>query len=183
MRIGKKQIKGALTGDLWIKAYDSVLTSAATTVTISGLDGNTDKDYRLLCRFVNGYAGSTEFQLYPNNDTGNNYDREGLYGINTTAGSYKNAAFGYVFLTAADTSLGNLAMADCLIYPPTGRMRPFVISEIQTISGTTIGAVAESRTIWRDTSSNITSLVIKANQTNGLGVGSSIELWKRVDKI
>lgn len=147
------------------------------------LDGNLDKNYRLLCRFVNGFAGSTEFQIYPNNDTTANYDREGLYGINTTAGSYKNAAFGYVFLTAADTSAGNLAMADCSIYSASGYLRPFMISEIQTINGTTIGAVAESRTIWRNTTDNITSFVLKANQTGGIGAGSSIELWRRANKI
>ena len=146
------------------------------------LDGNTDEEYRLLCRFQNDYNGSSNYLIRPNNDSGSNYGRQGMYGINATTGAYRNTAESNLFLSACD-SLNSLAQLDTLIYAKSGYSRTFITTEVQTVAGTTITGVSMIGGVWNDTSSNITSLVVYCNQTNGFGVGTSIELWKKVNKI
>ena len=74
-------------------------------------------------------------------------------------------------------------MTEALIYAKSGYTRTVLHSSIYYASGTTVTGLEVRGSSWNNTADNITSIVIGASTTNGLGVGTSIELWKKVNKI
>jgi len=177
MRIGQKYITGTFAADQWVKIYENILSSAATSVTISSLDGDTDEEYRLIIRTVNGYNGAVNYLLRLNNDTGSNYGRQTINGSGSSVTAarlvYSGALTGYI------ESLNSLSLVNTIIHAKSGYIRT-ILTELNTeISGTTIGYLYLIGLSWNNTADNITSLVIFADQTNGLGVGTSIELFKK----
>jgi hypothetical protein len=182
MKIGKKQILGSLKADLWIKVYDNVLTSAATSVTISGLDGDTDEEYRFLIRAIVG-AASTSIYIRPNNDAGTStYGEQWIHGSNTTIEGYRQTTgVGFYCHPWSGMASGDFNLSDTLIHAKSGYLRT-AITQAMAGSGTTISDFSTIGGVWTNTADNITSFVIVADQTNGLGIGTSIELWKKVKK-
>lgn len=174
-KMGRVNTYGKVKG-CFQRIYENTLSAAATTLDIPSLEGNTDIVYGLICRFKNDYNGSSNYFIRPNNDTGANYGRQGMYGINTSAGAYQATGETELFITACDT-MSSLAQSNTLIFAKSNYLRTFITQEEQTASGNTIGALALVGGVWNNTSSNIVSLRLYANQTNGLGVGTHIELW------
>ena len=156
---------------------------AATSLSITGLDGNTDEEYKLICRFISG-ASSDNFYLRFNNDTGTNYGYQDLFGANASVGAqrFADAALWLGYYTQS-TGLNYLLHSESLLYVKSGYVRTGITKATGTINGTTVYGVNISGQVWNNTADNITSLVIFADQTNGLGVGTVIELWKKIKKI
>ncbi|RLE76539.1 MAG: hypothetical protein DRJ44_03890 [Thermoprotei archaeon] len=66
------------------KIYETTLSSNVTSITITGLDINSDKQYKLIINLKNG-AGSGLFRIYVNNDTtATNYYEQRLLANDTT---------------------------------------------------------------------------------------------------
>ena len=148
---------------------------ATTSLTISGLDGNTDVMYRLSCRFVSGTAGTIGFKF--NNDSGTNYGRQKIYGENTTAATFRITNDTYVTIGYASTNY--LSIANILIYAKSGYLRTTIVENSEDITGTTVFDIGLTGSVWNNTADNVTSLVI-TGVTNGLGVGSYLLLEKLV---
>lgn len=178
LKTGNLNIQGNIKGT-WQKIYETTLTEAATSHTISGLDGNTDVIYRLRCRFVNGYSGTTVYELRPNNDSGANYGYQFLRGDNTIVSAFRNTIDYYIFLTIG-TALSQISMSNLLLYAKSGYLRTGISQQADKISTTTVTATSLFGHVWNNTVDNITSLVILADQTNGLGIGTYIILEKLV---
>ena len=70
----------------------------------------------------------------------------------------------------------NLSMSETIIHVKSGYLRTAITQLIKTITGTTVTSINLKGQVYQDTATNITSLVILASQTNGLGVGTVIEL-------
>lgn len=167
-----------MANEYWVVAYDSgELGSAATSITISGLSGNTDEEYELITRTVNGYNGAIGIYIRPNNDTGANYGEQNLYASNTTITASRDASsaiwIGY------PTALGNLSFTHTKIHAKSGYQRTTLTKKCTNVTGTTVGYVWTRGDTWTNTADEITSLVIFANRTNGLGIGSRIILLKK----
>jgi hypothetical protein len=168
--------KGKLQAGVMQTIYETTLTEAATSVTISGLDGNTDILYELECRFVNGYNGNTVYSGLANNDsTSSNYGRQSLYGESSTAGASRSTSAGRIFATYC-SALNEIAMLEGILYVKSGYVRTSLVKEIRSITGTTVYTLQFHGYCWNNTADNITSLVILADQTNGLGIGTYIRL-------
>jgi len=163
---------------VWEKFYETTLTSATTSITISGLTGNTDIEYKLVARIINGYNGACGVYLRPNNDSGTNYGYQQLYGGDTTTGASRSTTTG-LFLTQA-VALNNIAQGELTLHTKSGYVRTAVNSLAKEISGTTVGVVVLWGQSWNNTADEITSLVILADQTDGLGVGTNITLYRKV---
>ena len=160
--------------------YDSgELTSADTSITISGLTGNIAEEYTLICRFVNDYAGTMEYGLRPNNDSASNYGDQYFIGSGASASA---ARITPTYITLALNSTQNyLAMCETYLYAKSGYVRTALTIQSNSVTGTTIGEVASRGQSWTNTADEITSLVVFANQTDGIGIGSRIILLKKVD--
>lgn len=149
-----------------------------TTLTISGLDGDTDEEYILESKMVNGYNGVATANLKINNDGGTNYGYQYFDGTDSTATAARGTA---AFLNALGygTVLGGVSLTAFRIFAKSGFVRTVINERCGGISGTTVTEAIKFGQSWNNTADNITSLVITANQTGGLGVGSSFQLYRK----
>lgn len=158
-----------ITAGMWTLVQRQTLTSPATSVTFSSLNGNTDRRYKVVLRWLNGYDGEVLLYLRPNNDAGATYLGQSL--------------------TASDTSVSGAAYTASTIGSASVLSNvTFVTAELDAVSGRTRQAMsqmsfAEARISfygvqWANTADNITSLVVTASQANGIGNTTVVELWK-----
>lgn len=163
----------------WEKIYDQTLSSAATSVTISNLTGDTDLEYKLEARIVNGYNGATNLYLRLNNDdTAANYGFQWLYANNITAYASRNASVhqGIQFTLSA---LNYITMFTTKIFAKSGYVRTCISEVSQDITESTVIQLVLKGDSYSETATEITRIDILADQTNGFGVGSQIVLWRR----
>jgi hypothetical protein len=161
----------------------SIDYSGTTSLTISSLDGNTDEEYRLRVRYVNSaIAGVTTLGCFPNNDSGSNYGFQRLWGNNTdiSAGRAVGHSLGLGYLGQADQN--EVAMGELILYAKSGYVRTGIVNTQHQIATTTVTTIWLWGTVWNNTADNINSLVIRGtgSETNALGVGTVIELYKKI---
>lgn len=155
-------------------------TSKITSLLIDGLDGNTDEEYRLICRFISGSASSINLRI--NNDSGNNYSKQRVYGENATVGATLDtgdSSMQYIgYIDGAD----KMVYCDLLLYTKSGYIRTAMSKHSFSISTTTVTSIWKNGYVWNNTTDNITSLIIISTVENGINSGSVIELYKKLQK-
>jgi hypothetical protein len=177
IRTGDLNIQGAINTGEFQKIYQNTLATAATSVTISGLDGDTDVLYELRMRLVNGYNGASTQGISINTDTANNYGYQYLYAISTTTTSVRNTSAAGLFLFGAAGALNEKSLSKILLYAKSGYIRAGINELTSGIATTTINMALLSGVDWNNTADNITSLTVVSAQSLGLGIGTVIELW------
>lgn len=153
---------------------------ARTVYNITGVSGNTDIEYKFNCKFVNNYNGNALYYLRPNNDTGNNYGYQQLYGSNTSAAAVQTTSTSVLYLTGGNTAVNEKAFCNGLLYAKSGYLRLWLNKDIGGTATTTVGIVDLMAGSWNNTADNITALRIVGSQINSLGVGTNIILFKKV---
>ena len=181
IKAGNLEVQGDIE-NAWQKIYGANISgSSQTTVTISNLDGDNDILYKLIVRTVNDYNGAVDtIYLKPNNDTGSNYGYQFIRAYGSTADASRSAGHsnGIMRLGRAN-NLNELSISETLMYAKSGYVRIAIVSaSAEAVSGTTVGYLDYYANCWNNTANNITSLVVGAIQTNGLGVGTQIELYR-----
>jgi hypothetical protein len=173
----------ALSADIIIPGWEviedyTVSGGAITNLTFSGLDGDTDELYKVLIfAIANGTLAGMDMR--PNADaTANNYRYQYLQASNnaTTPGraDYSNG----LILGNANTS-GDLLLTEATFYAKSGWRRVCRAHANSNVNATTLDIV-EWTTYWKDTATNITSLLFEP--TGGLNVianGSRFILARR----
>jgi hypothetical protein len=158
-------------------------TSRGTSLTISNLDGNTDEEYQLICKIINNNnSQSMGYYLRPNNDTGSNYGQQYIEGISTTPSAARQTT-NNAFEIGYDNGINKINFAKLYLYAKSGYLRIIIHQYSENIVTTTVGNVNLSGQVWNNTVDNITSLVLFGSATNGLGVGTVIELWRKSKKV
>jgi len=158
---------------------NKIFTANATTYNFStGIDGNADGHYLLVGKIINNSASDTEFYIQPNGATTNMqsllkwFSYAGGETSGTYAGSYNILGFG---LTTGKMSCFEVhiharknphSINTNLIYSGTG----FHCNDSQNYTWTTGGHHKEY--------TNLTNFDILARNTDGLGDGSQVMLWK-----
>lgn len=171
--ITPNKIEGA-----WERIYSNTLSSAATSVTISGLTGNTDQVYRVVVRPVGGSATATNYQITMNSDTGSNYGRQVLAGYTTTVYAVRDAQ-AYISLNHVESNIqGHTQLNDILMYAKSGYERTALVNSLEKENGTSINTTVIAGHSWSNTADEITQIVITASQASGIGIGSVIELYR-----
>jgi hypothetical protein len=175
LKTGDLNIQGIIKGT-WQEIYNTTLVAAASSITISGLTGNTDILYRLKTRIVAGASTAPMWKI--NNDTGSNYDMQLLNINNTTINAYGPYNNNKIYFDVWDgMTIGQIQQSEVLIYIKSGYVRTFISKVSNGIATTTIGAIEFQGGIWRNTTDEITSLVITGNPaTDCLGIGTYISL-------
>jgi hypothetical protein len=158
--------------------HEKDFTTAAQTYTVTGLDGNTDVQYQIYTRIRNQSGSSTDLYLRPNGDTGSNYGFQLIAGNNTTPAASRSTSFTGMLL-ANSILAGQIGQTTNTCYMKTGFERSCISTGVGGISGTTMFQTDVDASVWNNTSSNVTSLDFYSSQTNGIGVGSHIEVWAR----
>jgi len=175
---GDLDVQGDFTADVMQKVYENDLTASASSITISGLDGNTDTLYWIIMRVVSENATTEIYYLEPNGDgTLSNYGHQWLYGTNASIGAQRGKT-GWYFPVDAN-GVGTVSLVQSLIYAKvSGGPRMGITGGAMRITGTTIAVTDIFGHTWNNTATNITSIVLyNAGTTGGYGSGSHIELW------
>jgi hypothetical protein len=177
MRFGTLNAKGTMSvGCFQLKERYEVSGSAATSKTFTGLTGNTNPLYLVVAMVVHG-ANNNQLAIRPNNDTSTNYGYQNLTGNNVTVAASR-ATGSYFRMNDIGNSSADKSMGTCLIYAKSGNERVALIEESCSITTTTVTQISLVGQSWSNTADEITSLVALATQTNGLGVGTVIELYQ-----
>lgn len=161
---GSSIISGALFAE-------SVVSGAAvTTLTISDLDINTHKSYRIEIEVVNTSGSTSDYSLYVNGDTtATNYYRQNLDSASTTnAGTRQNTAL-LLSLTAGMSMIlaGNLMSTNSYL------RGTFLGTRYTT--GITVDTIGYYKTA---TITNLTSVTLSASVASSIGIGSKIRIYR-----
>jgi hypothetical protein len=180
MRAGS--VDGLITSMMQV-VYDSgELAAAATTLTISGLNGDVDEEYEIIIRVINNNAGAIGLYLRPNNDSGaNQYGCQYLVGeaaVKVTARLTTNSA--YTIYVAGSTAQNYMIFSTGKLLAKSGSVRTFINKVAEGITGTTVNDMSLLGQSWLNTADNITSLVLTSVSTDGIGIGSRVILLKKV---
>jgi hypothetical protein len=177
MRIGTKN-PSLVIGTMWQKIFDTRLTSAATSFNITGLNGDTDEEYMLMSFFVSNAATNT-FEMRFNTDTGTNYGYQKIGSDNgtnliATSGSLSYIEIGYT------ASSGQVSMSRVLIYAISGKTRPVRVWQSESVTTSVITGCNTFASSWSNTANEITTINILSSDSNGLGVGTQVCLYRKV---
>ena len=152
---------------MWRIIYSTVTASGTASLTMSGLNGNVDKDYRL--SIIGTSTGNDKMTLSFNSDTtSGNYTTQRMYGVgavdgadvdNTPSGILLNSANTLTFLNTVEISAA------------TGFYRQLFSRSAITASD----YIALILGTWDDNSTNITQIVL----TGGVDAGMRVVLWAR----
>ena len=179
LKTGALEVQGSVYGT-WQKVYSTTLEAAATSVTISGLDGNTDVMYRVVVRKTFGSDSRGDVRL--NNDSGSNYGYQEITGAGSSIAASRSTTFSGILNAAggATSFSGYIGMSETIIYAKSGYVRTALCSTSRDISGTTVNNIMLVGCSWSNTTDNITNLVCNASVADGLGIGTYIYLEKLV---
>jgi hypothetical protein len=180
--------KDTLYYDGFVKIYETALATTASSISITGLNGNVDVEYILDFRTIGGIGNpGNQPSVYPNNDTtAGNYGEQGIYGLNTTIGAQRETSHTgwYGCQYAGGVTTQNPAFATHRIYAKTGYVRTCLSSIMDRVdAGTTVYAMNLVGQSWADTTNNITSIVLANLSTSGYGVSTAVFLYAKRSRL
>jgi hypothetical protein len=160
-------------GALTFVAESVVAGSAATNITMSGLDLDADQCYHIQLLIDNATGSNTTINLFFNSDTTTtNYDNESITGNGSTISS-----------TRANTaSIGGVNSSATAIMETSLKLRRDFDGRPRSTwtlnrENTTAILHQEFSQMWR-TANNVTSITINANVASALSIGSYMRIWK-----
>lgn len=161
----------------WERIYETTLTSAATSVTISSLKGNVDILYRLIVRGIDKSTCNGSWAVFLNGAVNTSYGSQSLIGISAAVTAVRNTAvYGFDSAGGYSNNNGYLTMSDSLIYGRSGYLKPCLTTVSGDISGTTITSTRLIGSSWSNTA-EITSLQVYPS-ADQMDAGTHIELYR-----
>jgi hypothetical protein len=151
---------------------DQTLTVAGTSVTFSGLDGDTDEVYFLTFRAIKAVVATIAVTLRPNGITTNQVTRATVAGSGT--GTISTSTLQIVANggpTTGDTDHGTVTLD-----AKTGALRTGRLNSLEAAGSAVF--IIDGAISWNETATNITSLDVVCDQANGLAAGSYFRLYR-----
>jgi hypothetical protein len=150
----------------------------ARTNFIFPVNSNNDVEYKIYSYLVNGVNAADEFKVRINNDYGLAYPFQEFYGQSTTATSAASAAEGGLFIGRGLTN-GDVSFSISYLYSLNG-IKTFLTEQAEAISGTTVNSIFSMGQSFSLYFLPVDYLNFSCNYVNGIGVGSSLEIWNRI---
>jgi len=164
-----------ITAGVWEKVFEIVLDTPQQSITVSGLDGDTDRIYLILAHIKNG-AGSVSWYYIKPNSIGTGFLHSYHYVVNDNGALSHGYGFqGTYNLGFHMWGLGGYeqVFVKGFIYAKTGLLRKSQFELSRKCGGNKLEAGLIS-TWWDETVSNITSLLFDSSQPNAYDVGTHI---------
>ena len=178
---------GGAGGGAWELVEVKTVGTAVTSVSFTGLDGDTDDRYLLLYRINKRTAsasGNVTYQLRPNGSS-SGIATVGQFSVHPTGTTGANT-YSYIRLAGGGTVAFDIDYyGSVTIDARTGALgRSFRTSHVSnTRSGFGTFTLWELASDWSDNSTNITSLDIVSTEANTIEVGSQFCLYKKVGAV
>lgn len=151
------------------------ISANASTVTFSGLNGESDGSYILLWRMKNNGSAEALYEFRPNGATTNGGSNRIRFSTSTSSTSHSTAVFARC--DPSQTSMGFASFLPARVIEGVSLPRYFISRELQRLSSATSFGTTYSG-IWDETATDITSLEVNAGVTNGIGAGSTLALYR-----
>lgn len=151
------------------------LVGAQDTIAITGLDGNTDKSYRVDASVVNPTTGDTHILRF-NGIATNVYDYKYSYAGSTSQTSASAQSFMAICPSVGTNSITHFYLnIDAGIGINRTFLGSFTAINANQITVNNSGLTAG---VWRDNSTNMTSMIFRyASISGGYGVGTRIKVY------
>ena len=177
---------GTITSGITINAgmrlaYDNTLTGNATSVTLSGLTGNTAKEYFIIAKWIRNGAlngGGGNFGLQCNADAGvANYGWRNMY--NGTG--FNDDTWFMLWMGRADTD-GYLSMGYGHLLAQSGFPRSLLGEILRQVDpgGKTITGLYTLGATWWNTADELTSLKFLGEDATSMKIGTHLLLYERI---
>lgn len=181
MQTGDLNVLGDLCAGGYQLIYDSgQLAASAASVTIPGLNGNVDREYRLITVYIPTVAD--EYLRFNINGDSiiTNYGSQNMDGLNATASAVRyTGAGGYVSGLIGHSSANAVVLSDIILKSKSGTVRTFINKSVENIAGTTVGRIDLTGYSYLDSSTNITSIALVPGPAGAIGSKSHIMLFRR----
>jgi len=169
------------------KIYDNTLAENATSVTLSNLAGNTDKEYFIIAKWIRNGAlngGGGNFGIQCNGDTGvSNYGWQ----TNHNSGGGGAASLGWndnawfmLWMGRADTN-GYLSMGYGHLLAESGKYRMLIGQMLRQVGAATIHSLYSMGCTWWNTADEITNLQFLGEDATSMKIGTHLLMYRRVD--
>jgi hypothetical protein len=159
----------------WVRVGSQVLSTTASSITFSGLNGDNDVIYYIASQAKwSGATGAMELRI--NGDTGTNYGDQVLRAVDTTVTAARSTSNDGVYLgqgSYGDNAYGNHF---CILFAEKGYVRPLLSYSTDGISGTTVSALNCIGSSWANTTSTISSLTVYAS-ANYMAAGTQVDVY------
>lgn len=173
-----KAVAGNQTGyTTWVMIDEVTLAADAANITFSGLNGNSDGEYRIIGQFK--CSASATITLRPNNDqSANNYFLS--YLSNSGGNISGNYAQSNGFHIGSVNASFFWTYCDGVLQTNSSRPRLLTVESIFNVVPSNLGSSLSVlyRSVWNNTTDNITSLVITPS-AGVLSAGTHVELWAK----
>jgi len=160
-------------------AYTTTATPPATQLDITGLDGNSEKEYEIIVNHVNGYNGTAALGMTINNDVATSYGYQYIRGVSATANAVRGTSTSIFMAINSPTALGSVGLTEAKLYAKSGAVRTAVVKAAGNIATTTVTSIESTGWSWNNSVDNITSLSFVSAGALGIGNGSRILLLRR----
>jgi hypothetical protein len=163
----------------WRLIYELDVSSNMTTLTVTPVNGNLDKAYWILGRYVNNSGATQSYFVRPNGDNTLNYGSTYIYGASSAVGSgtstanFQDGLYHCYSLTATQCEATSTMIA------VSGAFRSMQTQFSYNVTPGYVGGIELFGSTWNNSIANITSLEITSSAANGIGAGSHIEVWAR----
>lgn len=174
MDAGNVEVQGTVDGALQL-IHESTIPSEVATYTISSLNGNSDVVYYFEATCVDSDIVGAWTLLINNDTSANNCIYQYLY-YSGSAISGNQASSAGMFISSTSTD-SNVGFTNGWIYAKSGYKRPAMFLESRNCVDDSVGDLVFWHFAWKDTSTNITSLVISC-QTDEMQVLSNFKLYR-----
>lgn len=143
-------------GGFWEEVANAELVAGATSVDITGLDGDTDQVYRFIIAFRENGTGGANLLIRFNGDSGVSYDYQELRADGATVtGSRVNGDTG---IKLAFGNSGDTRISEGVAYvATTGQQRAVVCHAAREIAGNA-PELSLNAGNWRNTADNVTQI-------------------------
>jgi hypothetical protein len=158
----------------------TVLGAPASTISVSGLDGDTDREYEIELNYLATGTGAHDVDIRPNGDTGANRQTTRVYN-GSTGTSFTSTTGGFAANGAVAGAVSIRATFSCFVYrdPAITYYRRFTGESVLAFDSGAGTGVWDSSTTYASNVSNLTSLAFGITNVQ-FATGSELIVRKRV---
>jgi hypothetical protein len=160
---------------LWTAAFTPPLQTTAL------INGETDEEYKLKAMIINDDVGVASRWLNLNNDTAGNYGRQELMGSAAVVSAWRGTGETRMYIEDGSSNTDSLLISQVLIHAKSGYARTHVCTNADRISGSSVNQVALNGSVWNNSSGHVASILVNGGATNGLGLGTKLLLYRKVE--
>ena len=148
------------------------LSTTSTRIEISGLNGDSESIYKILIKLKINVNATSNLNLFFNDDSATNYGHQELLFEDDGSFTGSRSTTGSIIINTMSTT-SETGFSEIWIYPKTNHERFAITRNLRSGETTTIGSSQIKGSVWKNTSSTLTSLVF----TGDLAINTSIQIW------